>query len=208
MRLLLSLVELALTLPGWGTCLVAAAFVALFFGAGLWLNWKLRRLASEVVAQTASPLIDARVRVHSVEPTERPTGLSPFDVADDDEDYDPELDGPEAWQTEGEFYWIDAAITPQDPTAVWHASTLTLVPASWRGSFDELCESLGPLHTIELQVGDQFQTLADGEDALTGAHRLRLLMAAPEGHSHVKFAYFGATFGDFTLPAPATVAAR
>jgi hypothetical protein len=103
---------------------------------------------------------------------------------------------------------MTTTITPSDPSAQWHASVLTLVPANWRGGVGELCETPGPLHTVELVDRDGRRMLRDGEDMLTGPRHVRLLMAAPEGHAQVKFAYFGATFGDFRLPAALALNAR
>jgi hypothetical protein len=212
MNTLLTIVELFLTLPWWASCLLAASIIGFFVGAGVWLNWKLNAITHEALAQVASPLVDAQATIHSIEPAERPTGLSAFDVEDDDEDDDDAFDAVdevlEAWQTDGDFYWIDVTVTPQDPAAAWHASLLTLVPATWKGAIGEFSESLGPLHSVELFAAAGFRPLRDGEDILTGRQRLRLLMAAPEGSSHVKFTYYGATFGDFKLPLPLAVAAR
>jgi hypothetical protein len=212
MNTLLTIVELFLTLPWWGSALLAASIIAFFVGAGVWLNWKLNAITHEALAEVASPLVDAQANIHSIEPAERPTALSAFDVEDDDEDDDFEFDAAddelEAWQTGGDFYWIDATIAPQDPAAAWHASLLTLVPAGWKGAIGEFSESLGPLHSVELFAAGGFRPLRDGEDVLTGRQRLRLLMAAPAGFSHVKFAYYSATFGDLKLPSPLAVAAR
>ena len=79
---------------------------------------------------------------------------------EDDPDY---LEG---WQTEGDFYWIDATITPQDPAAKWDASVLTLVPGDWKGSPGMICEEIGPLHSIELYDGRKFRLLHNGEEEL------------------------------------------
>jgi hypothetical protein len=206
---------LFLTLPWWAAALVVTGFVASFAALGGWLAWKFRALTGEALAQAAGPMLEAQVTVHSIEPAERPTTNSLFDVDDDEDDFDnddAEFDADfrdaEAWQTEGDFYWIEVTITPGDPSAEWYASVLTLVPASWRGAIGEVCETIGPLHTAELAGADGFRALADGEDILTGRRRLRLLMAAPPGHAHVKFAYFGASFGDLQLPTPLAVGAR
>jgi hypothetical protein len=173
-----------------------------------WLYWKIRSLTKEALTQAASPLLDAEVKVHAIEPTDRPTTSSLFDVDDDDDEFDPSLDAAEAWQTEGDFFWIDCTIAPRDPSAAWHASVLTLVPANWEGAIGEFSEAIGPLHTVELVGADGRRPLADGEDVLTGSKRVRLLMAAPPGHSQVKLAYFGATFGDIKLPAPVVTGTR
>jgi hypothetical protein len=215
MRLLLVIVELFLALPWWAATLAVTGFVALFAALGGWIAWKFRAITHEALSRAASPLLDAKVTVHSIEPAERPATESLFDVYDDDDDFkdaDSEFDAVghelEAWQTEGDFFWLDVTIAPRDPSAEWHASVLTLVPASWQGAIGEVSETIGPLHTVELADGDGFRTLADGEDILTGRQRVRLLMAAPPGDARVKFTYFGACFGDLQLPAGRPVGAR
>lgn len=214
MRALLFLVELCLALPWWGTAFVVVGLVASVAAIGFWLSWKLRSITQEALTLAGSPLADAQVTVHSITPTERPTTNSLFDVEDElDEDYnvdedDDEWSGPspfndpEAWQTEGDFYWLDVTIEPRDAAAEWDASILTLVPISFVTRGGEISESIGPLHSAELVGPDGLQPLSDGEDHVTGRKRVRLLMAAPSGHAHVKFAYFGATFGELRLPAP------
>jgi hypothetical protein len=210
MNTLLTIIELFLTLPWWASCLLAGSIVAFVVGVGVWFHWKINAITHEALAQVASPLVNAQATIHSVEPAERPAGLSAFDLEDEDpdDDFDDAHDELEAWQSDGDFYWIDVTITPQDPAAAWHASLLTLVPVAWKGAIGEFSESLGPLHSVELFAASGFRPLRDGEDVLTGRQRLRLLMAAPAGCSHVKFAYYSATFGDFKLPSPLAVAAR
>jgi len=217
MNTLLTIIELLLTLPWWASCLLVAAIVAFFAGIGLWFHWKISSITKEALAEAAGPLVDAQLTIHAIKPAERPTTISLFELEDDDDDDaefdaadedDPTGDYIEAWQSDGDFFWIDATITPKNPTATWHASILTLVPVNWKGSIGALCETPGPLHTAELFAGNGFRTLRDGEDILTGPRRVRLLMAAPPGHSHVKLAYFNTTFGNFQLPSHLAVGAR
>jgi hypothetical protein len=216
MNTLLTIIELLLTLPWWASCLLVGAIVAFLAGVGVWFHWKISSITTEALAEVAAPLIDAQLTIHSIKPADRPTTVSSFDLDDDDQDDEfpsaderhPADDYIEAWQSAGDFFWIDATITPKNPAAMWYASVLTLVPANWKGSVGALCESAGPLHSVELFAGGAFRPLSDGEDVLTGQRRVRLLMASPPGHSHVKFAYYSATFGDFQLPAPLAVGAR
>ncbi len=211
MHALVMILELLLALPWWGVLLVAAGVVFAIAASGLWLSWKVRAITHEALSEISSPLRDAEVTVHAIEPTDRPVTVSQFDVDDDDIGDDDDDDGEwnkasrdyvEPWQSEGDFYWLDVTITPCNAAAAWHASILTLVPVDWVGKSGEICETIGPLHSVELAGPDGFRNLTDGEDELTGTQRVRLLMAAPPDHSRVKFAYFGVTFGNLKLPAP------
>lgn len=200
MQIVVMLVKWIVSLGWWGLVVAAAILVGLYFAARLFIEGMFRSVANEALRQVSGPLADAELRVHSITVAERPTTLSVFDVEDEEFEDDPDAEELEGWQTEGEFYWIDATITPHDPVAKWDASVLTLVPAGWKGRPGEICEEIGPLHSIELYDGRNFRRLHNGEEELCGEQRLRLLMAAPEGRTDVKFAYFGATFGRLSLP--------
>ena len=205
MQIAILLVKWIVSLGWWGLVVVAGGLVGLYFAARLFVEGMFRAVANEALRQVSGPLADAELWVHSITPAERPTTVSVFDVEDgefEDGEFPGDPDYLEGWQTEGDFYWIDATITPKDPAAKWDASVLTLVRADWKDSPGKICEEIGPLHSIELYDGQKFRLLRDGEDALRGEQRLRLLMAAPEGRTDVKFTYFGATFGRLNLPTP------
>jgi hypothetical protein len=208
MQIVLMLVKWIVSLGWMGLVVAAAILVGLYFAARLFVEGMFRSVANEALRQVSGPLADAELQVHSITPAERPTMVSVFDVEDEefeDGEFGGDTDYLEGWQTEGEFYWIDATITPRDPASKWDASVLTLVPAVWKGKPGEICEEIGPLHSIELYDGRNFRLLHNGEETLRGEQRLRLLMACPEARTDVKFTYFGVTFGRLSLPTPVGV---
>src|SRR5438477_607961 len=74
-----------------------------------------------------TPLTDALVNVHSIEPVEAPTGPSLIGLDSDDEDYDPELDDLDATAAT-DYCWVEATIAPHDLEAEWDPGILFLVP--------------------------------------------------------------------------------
>src|SRR5579872_1471550 len=124
-RLVLFVVELFLFLPWWG-----AVGVLILLAVGLWalahyLVHRLKRDVAQAVKAQGEPLTNALVTVHSVVPTEPPTGASPLDDSDV-EYFDPDTDGMFATD-DFSYFWIEATIAPQGSETVWDPSVLALV---------------------------------------------------------------------------------
>jgi hypothetical protein len=204
LRLLLFVADLFLLLPWWG-----AVGVLVFGAAGLWalgkyIVYRLMRDATQAVIAQGTPLTDALVNVHAVEPAEPPTGPSLIGLDPDDEDYDPELDDLES--TAGtDYFWVEATIAPHDLEAEWDPSILFLVPFDFEPEEDlVISETMAVVHTLELWRNGQF--VRPRESEVTGPQRLRILFAVPHGLKHAKFAYHFTYFGSLALPAPVALA--
>src|SRR5947207_1722322 len=111
LRLVLFVADLFLLLPWWG-----AVGVLVFGAAGLWvlakyLVYRLTRDVTQAVIAQGTPLTDALVNVHTIEPAEASAGPSLIGLDPDDEDYDPELDDPDS--TAGtDYFWVEVTIAP------------------------------------------------------------------------------------------------
>jgi hypothetical protein len=192
------IIGLFLLLPWWAALGVLAAIVL-----GFWLYAKhlLNRMVSnvteDIVAQ-GTPLVDAVVSVHSVQPTGVPEQPSPFDSDPEDEHYDPDLDG--NWTAEdGEYFLVDATIAPQQPDAVWTPGNLSLIRADFEPEEPlEACMEVGLLHSAEIFRDGRFVPFGDEE--VTGPQRLRMLFASTPGMADAKFAYHFNYFGRVQLP--------
>jgi len=196
--------SLFVLLPWWAALGVIAGIVLALFAGGWYVVHRLRRDLTDIALNMGKPMEDAIAQIHSVTPAPMPEGPSSIDADEDDENYDPELDGD--WDDEGcRFFWIDATITPQPPETLWDPTTLVLVNADWSPEEDlEICEETGIPHTVEVWREGRFAPLSDG--LLTGPQRLRMLFAVPENSKDVKFGYHFTYFGRLTLPAAGSAA--
>jgi len=134
--------------------------------------------------------------VKAVEP---PTGLSPYDVHPDDEEFMEGVDG-EAWETEGTNYFsIDVTIEPVGE-GKWDPTALAMVPADYVPN-DEIgiSENLCGVHSAEVFVNGKFKPAPERE--ISGPLRVRLLVAIGEELRAVKFANLVTYFGHVDLPA-------
>lgn len=201
MKFIVNLIDLCLDLPWWGALAVIGVLVAFVYFCGVWFKWKFNKIVHEAVLEAGSALKEATASVHSVTAVPAPTGPSPYDVAEDDEQFCPELDG-QPWDEDGgHFYSIDVTITPADPATAWDPTGLAVVPADFAPDDPtDVCEQLGGLHSAEVWNGEKFNPLPEGE--VRGPKRVRLLMAVPESVRAVKFASLVTYFGCVDLPAP------
>jgi hypothetical protein len=204
LRLVLFVADLFLLLPWWG-----AVGVLLFGAVGLWvlgksLVYRLTHDVTQAVIAQGTPLTDALVNVHSVEPAEPPSGPSLIGLDPDDEDYDPELDDLES--TAGtDYFRVEATIAPHDLEAEWDPSILFLVPHDFEPEDDlVISETMAVVHTLEIWRNGKFAPQGEGD--VTGPQRLRMLFAVPHGLKHAKFAYHFTYFGSLALPAPIALA--
>jgi hypothetical protein len=204
LRLILFVADLFLLLPWWG-----AVGVLIFGAVGLWalgkyIVYRLMRDVTQAVMAQGTPLTDALVIVHSIEPAEPPTGPTLIGLDPDDEDYDPELDDLES--TAGtDYFWVEATIAPHDLEAEWDPSSLFLVPFDFEPEEDlVISRTMAVVHTLEVWRTGKF--IPQGEGNVTGPQRLRILFAVPHGLTHAKFAYHFTYFGDLALPAPVALA--
>jgi hypothetical protein len=201
-RLVLFVVELFLLLPWWG-----AVGVLVLCALGLWalahyIVHRLKRDVAQAVKAQGEPLTNALVTVHSVEPTEPPTGASPLDDSDD-EYFDPDMDGMFAADNFGHV-WIEATIAPQGSETVWDPSALALVPADFQPNTEfEFCGQTALLHTLEVWRNGRFES--QGVENVTGTQRLRMLFAIPNDVRQAKFTYHFTHFGKVALPVPLEV---
>jgi hypothetical protein len=201
MRLLLSLFELFLLLPWWGSLAVIAALVAFVIGAAWYVRRQFQKIVTETILNMGAALKDAQATVHSVAAAPVPAGSSPYDLPEDDEQFAEGLDGKPWDEDEANFYLIDVTIKPADPRSAWDPTALALVPADFVPADPTyVCERLGALHSAEIFVNGKFQPAAEGE--VTGPQRLRLLFAIGDDVRAVKFAKGVTYFGHVQLPAP------
>ena len=201
MNLLLNLLLLIWNLPWWGSLAVIGGLVTSVYAAGWYLKWQFDKIVRETVLNIGVALKDAHATVHSVIAVRAPSGPSPYDSTEEDEDFVEGLDD-EPWDDEGiHFYKIDVTIETASPEASWDPTVLALVPADFapRDPTD-VCERLGGLHSAEIWVNGQFQPLPEGEVA--DSQRLRMLFAVPDGVRVVKFALGVTYFSRISLPAP------
>jgi hypothetical protein len=201
MRFILNLIDLCLSLPWWGALAVLASLAAFVYLSGVWFKWKFHKIVHEAVLEAGSALKGAEARVHAVSAVPAPAGASPYDIKEDDEEFDPELDG-QPWEEDGgHFYSIDVTVTPADPATAWDPTGLAVVPADFEPEDPtDVSERMGGLHSAEAWIGEKFVPLPEGE--VRGPKRLRLLMGIPEGVRAVKFANLVTYFGHVDLPAP------
>jgi hypothetical protein len=185
-------------LPWWWS---PVFFLIVTVGLAVWFKWKFHKIIHETVLEAGSKLKDATAVVHAVTAVERPKGPSPYDIQEDDEQFDPGLDGTE-WEDEGvNYYIIEATITPADPAAKWDPTGLDVVPADFEPADPtDVCEKMGGLHSAEVQENGRFVSLQERD--ITGSRRIRFLFGIPEGVRAVKFAQFVTYFGHVDLPKP------
>jgi hypothetical protein len=188
-------------LPWWLDLAILGGLAVFVIGLSYWFKWKFNRIVHDAVLEVGSPLKDARAEVHVVRAMPRPAGPSPYDHDEDDENYDPDLDGA-AWDEPGtNFYGIDVTITPADPAARWDPTALALVPADYApADATECSDRMCPLFSAEIEVNGGFRPCPERE--VRGPHRLRMIYAVHEGLRAVKFSLFVTYFGRVELPAP------
>src|SRR5262249_723933 len=161
---------------------------------------RLRRELTETVLAEGTPLADALVEVHSVEPAEAPTECSLIDT----DEYDPELGNDDEAGTTN-YYRVDAPIAPHDLQPELDPSALFLVQRDFMPDEDlAFCETMGLGRSLEIQRDGVF--VAQGSGHVVGPQRLRILFAVPHGLVNAKFAYHFTYFGSLTLPAPVALA--
>lgn len=196
----LLLVDLFRWLPWWGAVSILVFLAIGFWALGQYFFHKLQRELTGAILHQGDPLRDAVVDVHSVEPADAPTGPPLMSLDPDDENYDPDLDGLDV--AEGtDYFWIEATISPHDPTTTWDPTALDLVQRDFDpGEEFEVCEEAGELHTLEVWRNGDF--VPCGESNLTGPQRLRMLCGVPQTLRQAKFAYHFTCFGSFELPSP------
>lgn len=177
------------------------ALVLCAFLLKLWIQSKFNQIVHEAVLEAGSALKGAEAIVHSVRAVPAPTGPSPYDLDEDDEQFCPEIDGT-AWDEDGvHFYSIDVTVTPADPETAWDPTALSVVPADFEPHDPtDVCEQLGGLHSAEVWTGSGFKPLPEGD--VRGPKRVRLVMGVPEGVRAVKFANLVTYFGHADLPRP------
>ena len=204
LRLILFVVDLFCVLPWWGAVGVLLVLAAGLWASGHYIVHRLRTELTDAVLAQGTPLADALVEVHSVEPAEPPTGRSLIDIDEDFEEYDAELDE-DAGAASTNYYWVDATIAPHDPQAEWEPSALFVVERDFEPD-EELafCETMGLVHSLEVQRDGAF--VAKGSGNVVGPQRLRILFAVPHGLVDAKFAYHFTYFGGLTFPAPVALA--
>jgi hypothetical protein len=187
----------------WWVYVVAglAVPVVLFKVAGWYIKRRFDQIVHEAVRGAGSALAGATAEVHSVEAVPPPAGPSPYDSEEGDDDFCEELDG-QPWEAdEGDFYLIDATITPADPSATWDPTGIGLVPADFEPDDPTECsEVMGALHSAERFRGGEWRPAREG--LLTGPQRLRMLFGVPKGMRAVKFACVVTYFGRVELPPP------
>jgi hypothetical protein len=203
-----AILNLFAALPWW-------AAVAILLGIAALIAWSMRRRGpgfgifpdpeaiQQAFLETGNTLKGATATVHEVQVAPVPVGPSPYDPKEGDEDFCEGLDGEEWDPAEGDFYLIEATITPADPNTRWDPTALALVTADFNPKDPmEVSEHMGALHSAERFVNGKFVKLKEGD--LKGEQRLRMLFGVPKGLREVKFCMMFARFGHIRLPKPTT----
>jgi hypothetical protein len=198
MRLLLLLVNL----PLWADIAIVAGLIVLGLFLRSYVRRKFEQFTESIVLELGVALLHAHVTVHKVEAIAPPTGASPYDIDEDDENFMEGVDD-EPWDDgESDFYLIDATIIPANPLARWDPTAIVLVPADHNPKDPgEMSHLLCPMHSAEIFANGQFRPAQEVE--VIGEQRLRMRFAVHGGLRQVKFALFVNYFGHIDLPAPA-----
>lgn len=196
MRFLLNLLDL----PWWGAIAAIVAFVAITIYFRITFPRKFEKICHDAVIEAGDALKDAQTTIHSVSAVVAPTGPSPYDLDEDDENFMEGVDG-ESWEQEGgNFYSIDVTIEPNG-NAPWDPTSLALVPADYTPEDPiDISDRLCGLHSAEEFVNGRWQPAPERE--IRGPRRLRMLFAVHDGLRAVKFANMVTYFGHVDLPAP------
>jgi hypothetical protein len=203
-RFILLVVDLFRWLPWWGAVGVLALMAVGLWGLGHFIVYRLRRDLTAAVLAQGTPLTDALVDVHSIEPAPSPTEPSLIGLDPDDEDYDPELDELDDPGTTG-YFQVDATIAPHDPQAEWDPTAVFVVQRDFEPEEElDLCEEMGLIHALEVWRNGKFVPHREGN--VTGPQRVRMVLAVPHGLTNAKFAYHFAYFGSLNFPAPVALA--
>ena len=190
-----------LNLPWWGNLILIAGLVVLFYVGGWWIRRRFEQICREGVIEAGAAMRDAQVTVHSVEAVPAPNKASPYDIDKDDENFMEGVDDAPWDDSEGNYYAIDATITPTSPVALWDPTGLALVPANYVPEDEiEITDQMCPLHSAELFVNGRF--VRPREKEIHGPQRVRMVFAVHEGLRAVKFAMMVTYFGRVDLPAP------
>jgi hypothetical protein len=203
-RLIILVIDLFSWLPWWGAVAALAGLVAALWVTGQYLVHRLRRDLTAAVLAQGTPLADALVDVHSIEPAAPPADSALIGLDPDDENYAPEL-GELEDEAATHYFHIDATIAPHDPESVWDPSAIFVVPHDFVPAEDlDFCGEMGIIHTLEVWRNGGFANHRGGD--VTGPQRLRMLFAVPHGLTHAKFAYHFTYFGSLTFPASVALA--
>lgn len=204
LRLILLVIDLFRWLPWWGAVAVLAGLAAGLWALGKYLMYRLHRDVTSAVLAQGTPLSDAIVEVHSIEPAPSPTEPALIGLDPDDENYDPELDDFDQPGTT-DYFWIDATIAPHDPEAEWDPTAVFVVQRDFEPEEElDFCEEMGLIHTLEIWRNGEF--IPHRSSDVAGPQRLRMLLAVPHGLTNAKFAYHFTYFGSVTFPAAVALA--
>jgi hypothetical protein len=204
-------------LPWWGTLLVIFAEVTLLVVGGPKLVvFGLKHFALRMVGRKSRALRGAQVRVHRVEPTEKPAPLTQDDSAeteadDDDDDDDEDVSGEgasgaaePAVSDDRRYVLVEFTLTPQaGPAAMEYYDTteLKLVPYDAQVGLTEKPTSGHEADVVEQWLIDEAGTATRDFDKLTGPARLRTIFACPPTvRGRAKFQYYFEAFGDVMIP--------
>ena len=147
MRFIANLIDLLLSLPWWGALAVLGGLAAFVYLSGVWFKWKFNKIVHEAVLEAGSALKGAVATVHAVTAVSAPTGPSPYDIDEDDEQFCRELDG-QPWNQDGAL--LDRRDVAGRPGGGWDPTGLAVVLADFEPDDPTgLCEQLGRLHSAE-----------------------------------------------------------
>ena len=195
-------------LPWWGTLLLIVAEVTLLVVAGpKLLVFGFKHFALGMVGRKSRALRGAQVRVHRVEPTEKPASLTQYESAEEEDDEgDKEAQAPEEPEEPDDSHYVlvDFTITPQaSPGAMQYYDTteLMLVPYDAEVGLTEHSTLGDSASVAEQWLIDESGKATTDFDKLTGPARLRTVFACPPTlHGRVKFQYYFEAFGDLMIP--------
>ena len=196
-------------LPWWGTLLVIVAEVSLLVVGGPKLAvFAFKQFAMGLFNRKSRALRGARVRVHRVEPTEKPASLTESESPaeeDDETDDEPETPGEPEEPDDRHYVLVEFTITPQaNPAAMEYYDTSELMLIPYDAEVDKSEDPTSGDHAAS--VAEQWLIDESGKatsdfDKLTGPARLRTVFACPPTlHGRVKFQYYFEAFGDLMIP--------
>jgi len=204
LRLILLVVDLFRWLPWWGAVGALTLLAVGLWGLGHYIFYRLHRDLTAAVLAQGTPLTDALVSVHSIEPVNAPAEPSRIALDEDDEEYDPELDEIDDPASTG-YFQVDVSVAPHDPQAEWDPTAIWVVQRDFEPEEDlDLCEEMGVIHALEVWRNGEFVPHQEGN--VTGPQRLRMVLAVPHGLTNAKFAYHLTYFGSVTFPAAVAMA--
>lgn len=199
-------------LPWWGTLLLIVAEVTLLVVGGPKLAaFAFKQFAMGLFNRKSRALRGAQVRVHRIEPTQKPASLTRDESAEDEDDEGEKKSGEESGSPEEpeepddrHYVLVEFTITPQANRGAmqyYDTTELMLVPYDAEVGLTEHSTLGDSASVAEQWFIDEAGNATLDFDKLTGTARLRTVFACPPTlHGRAKFQYYFEAFGDLMIP--------